>query len=882
MSTFTKRTALAVAIAGALSSYSQVSFAADEAADNKDDGTEYILVRGMRNSLKAAMFDKKQGNTVYDGIAAEDLGKFPDQNVAESLQRITGVSIDRSGGEGQFVTVRGFGPQFNTVLVNGRQIATENPGREFSFDTLAAELITGVDVYKSPTASMQEGGIGATINVNTAKPLNYDGFKAVASAKGVYDTLSEDTTPQFSGLISNTFMDGKAGVLVSLSHQERSAQDNILETRYYRPNVSFTTQNGKQFVNAYVPQNFDAGVDEQDRTRTAGTAVFQYAPSDELTLTFDGLVSEFEVESDAHIMGHWFSESNFIDAEVDENNSVVYIENAATGATDFVRRSYDRNVSVKAFGFNAEWQISDEVSAVFDIATSTAEENSAGDVFFNVIGYNNAYTWDNRNGGTPSLSIQGGEEALLRADLGRAHYNERNGWDREDEITEFKADFNWETGFDTFVGMNWGAYYQDREKDAVRKYSSDCGLYCGYGTDVPDELLTPYTANDFFGGIPNTWLTYSVEDYDAYRESLTGDTGYFDPADQSDAYNVQEEIISAYIDFSFEGQLGDLPWAANVGVRYSQTDTELGGITTELLDLTEIPNDPSDLNEVYSDGSTPVSANNSYTNLLPSVNVKFDLTDEMVLRVAYSETLTRPTMDELNPATTVTVSRPNNNAAQGGNSALKPFLSTNWDVSYEWYYGDTSYFAAAIFSKEVEDFITSTVEVETWNLESGAYEFSVRRPRNGETAEVNGIELGWMHTWENGFGLQANATFVDSDATLDNNNSESFGLEGLGDSQNLVAFYENGPYQLRLAFNNREGFLQDQVNRFGGTEPLKTDTYGQWDVSGSYDLNETVTLFFEGVNITGEETRRHSRYQDQFVRLEDNGTRWAVGVRANF
>ncbi|NMP30185.1 TonB-dependent receptor [Thalassotalea sp. M1531] len=882
MFTLTKRTALAVAIASAVGGYSQAAFAAEEAADKKSDDTEYILVRGLRNSLKAAMFDKKEGVGVYDGIAADDLGKFPDQNVAESLQRITGVSIDRSGGEGQFVTVRGFGPQFNTVLVNGRQIATENPGREFSFDTLAAELITGVDVYKSPTANMQEGGIGATINVNTAKPLNYDGFKAVASAKGVYDDLSEETTPQFSGLISNTFMEGKAGVLVSLAHQERTAQDNIMESRYYRPNVSFETQNGKQFTNAYVPQNFDVMVDEQDRTRTSGTAVFQYAPSDELTLTFDGLISQFEVESDVHSLGHWFSESNFIDAEVDENNSVVYIENANTGATDFIRRNYNREVDVQAFGFNAEWQINDDVMATFDVSTSTAEEKSAGDVFFNVIGYNNAYTWDNRDG-SPSIEILGGEDAALRADLGRAHYNERNGWDREDTITEFKTDFEWETGLDTFTSMRWGGYYQDREKDAVRKYASDCNLYCGYGTDVPDELLTEYTANGFFGGVPDRWLTYDVAAYDAYRESVTGDTGYSDPQGQADQYTVEEEILSAYIDFTFEGDLGDLPWQANVGVRYTQTDTTLSGVTQELIDLQEVPNDPSDLFEVYAPGGVqPVSASNSYTNLLPSVNVKFDLTDEMVMRVAYSETLTRPTMDELNPATTVTVSRPNNNAAQGGNADLKPFVSSNWDVSYEWYYADTSYFAAAIFSKEVDDFITSTVATEVWNLESGAYNFNVRRPRNGETAEVNGLELAWTHTWENGFGLQANATFVDSDAELDNNSTESFGLEGLGDSQNIVGFYENGPYQLRLAFNNREGFLQDQVNRFGGTEPLKTDTYGQWDISGSYEINEMFTVFFEGINITGEETRRHSRYQNQFVRLEDNGTRWAFGVRANF
>lgn len=881
--TFTKRTALALAVASALGSVGTI--AAENGAKEKD--IEVIVVSGIRSSLKASMLDKKEANIVSDNITAEDIGKFPDQNVAESLQRITGVSIDRSGGEGQFVSVRGFGPQFNTVLVNGRQMATENAGREFSFDTLAAELITGADVYKSPTAKMQEGGIGATINVNTARPFQFDGFKAAGSIKGVYDDLTGDTAPQVSGLVTNTLMGGRLGVLASLSHQERKSQTNMMESRYYRPGVNFTAQNGKEFSNVNVPQNFDIGVDAQDRTRTSGTGVVQYAPNDRLTLTFDALVSQFEVDSDSTNMGHWFSEGNFIDAEVDENNTVVYIENSNAGATDFIRRNFSREVDMNAFGFNVVYDINDQLAMTVDISQSNAKEKSGGDVFFNVIGYNNAYTWDNRAGGQhPTIAVLGGEAAGLNASAGKAHYNERNGWDRDDELSEYRVDFEWTTDADTFTGMRWGVYYQDRTKEASRIFASDCATYCGYSIDVPDELLTQYTASNYFSGVPNTWLTYDVDAYDAFRATLDPVAGeaYNNPTSQSDAYVVKEEILSAYIDFDFEGQLGDMPWSLNAGVRYSKTDANLSGITRELVDLQPIPNDPSDLNEIYADGDngTSVSSSNTYTNILPTVNLKFELTEEMVVRFAYSETLTRPTMSSLNPAVGITVSRPNNNQATGGNPDLKPYLSTNWDISYEWYYGDTSSLSAAVFSKEVQDFITSTVATEVFNLDSGAYDFDVRRPRNGEVANVNGLELAWTHAWENGFGLQANATFVTSDAAIDNNSSESFALEGLGDSQNIVAFYENGPFQARIAFNNREGFLQNLVSPFGGSEPLYTETYGQWDISGSYDINENITVFVEGINITDEETRRHGRYSNQFVRLEQNGARWALGVRASF
>ena len=385
LQTFGKYTATAIAVAGALASVN--ANAAQSAAIEKEKEIEVIVVSGIRSSLKQSMLNKREAINVSDGITAEDLGKFPDQNVAESLQRITGVSIDRSGGEGQYVSVRGFGPQFNMVTVNGRQMATENAGREFSFDTLAAELITGADVYKSPTASMQEGGIGAMINVNTARPFDFDGFKAAGSIKGVYDDLSGETSPQASGLMTNTFMDNRLGVLVSASHQQRESQTNMMETRYYRPGVNFTAQNGKEFSNVNVPQNFDIGVDEQERTRTSGTLVLQYAPNDDLTLTFDGLVSKFEVDSQATNAGHWFSEGNFIDAEIDDNNTVVYIDNSNAGATDFIRRSFGREVSMNAFGLNAEYSINDALTMTVDLSRSNAEENSGGEEFFNAVSY---------------------------------------------------------------------------------------------------------------------------------------------------------------------------------------------------------------------------------------------------------------------------------------------------------------------------------------------------------------------------------------------------------------------------------------------------------------------------------------------------------------
>lgn len=900
-----KRSLLGIAIASAL--HAPISLAQEDKA-SADDQVEVIEVKGFTSSLKASMLDKKASDVVYDGITAEDLGKFPDQNVAESLQRITGVAIDRSGGEGQFITVRGFGPDFNTVLVNGRQIATENQGRAFSFDTLPAELISGAKVYKSPLASMQEGGIGSTVEITTARPFAFDGFKAVASVKGMYEDISEETTPQLSGLVTNTFLDGKLGVLAAASFQQRKLQTNMLETRYWRPGVSLTNRSeqdnpayadSEQFNGVYIPQNFDQIVDLVDRERTSGNLVVQYAPNDDMTLTLDGLYSKFEVDSDAHSVGHWFTDSNLDSMTFTDNGSLSGVTSTVVdgvgGATDFIRRRYGRDVEIQAFGANFDWLVSDNLTAVFDVSTSTAEDNSGGDNFFTVVGYNNEYSVD-YSGNTPTLSVAGGDAALQNPSLGRMHYNERNGFDTEDTISEYRADFTWVPDSDNaFYKVDFGIYYQDREKTNTRRFASACNIYCGYSFDLPDELLTVFTAENYFAGVPNQWLTYDPEAFFDYATSdeavqqISDATGLaFDdvraaidatnianPQPSNDSFVVGEEILSTYAQFYFSTEVSEMPLDINFGFRYSETDTSVDGTSQVVQDLEPIPNDPSDLNVVYATAAgTAVNEKNSYASLLPNVNVKLQLTDDLYLRYAFSETLTRPMMDDLVPVFNVTVSRPGNLQAQAGNTELQPYKATSWDASLEWYYDDTSYFSAAAFNKEVEDFIASDTADESLFLDSGEYVFSVLRPRNGETLEVEGLEIAWLHTLENGFGIQANATIVNSDA--------EFSLPGLGNSQNITLFYEKDAFQARVALNNRETFMQEAVSSLGGTEPRFTETYTQVDMSVSYDINETLTVFFEGINITDEELTRRGRLSEHFVQQVADGSRYAVGVRASF
>lgn len=915
-----KRSAIALAITSA---FTGVNVVAADTNDKVDDDVEVIEVRGMLSSLKRSMLNKKEQNIVSDGIAAEDLGKFPDLNVAESLQRITGVSIDRSGGEGQAVTVRGFGPQFNTVLVNGRQLATDSAGREFNFDILAADQITGAEVFKTSQSHLQEGGIGGTINAKTARPFDYDGFQFVASAKGMYESLAEKTSPAVSALVSNTFADDSMGILLAVSHQERDVQINRIETAGWRSGQTIKNdRDGVLFTNAYIPRNWDQIVDQQERTRTNASLVFQYAPSADLTVTLDGFVSKFEVDSNVTDLASWFEPDRVGSATIDPETGTLLtftqeigLSLAAGGsgnpASDFVSHTRNsRDVSNDGFGLNVEWVVNDQLTATFDVATSSAENDRAGRDRFNVVGIINNYTFDG-TGKYPTVTHDGFVNGSLpNADLSRLHYNEKgNRFSDEDEITEVKADFVYEADGDVFTQAKFGIYRQEREKSSFQIFGSQC-QYCGYSVAAPNDVIgfEAFTAKNFFPGLIDTFYGY---DGDAYVDFLASQGFPIEPTLQNNRYTINEDVTSLYMDFQFEHELGDMPLVVNFGARYAKTSIDVDAVQSFISDI--VPTTDATLFQNVFGPATQITEGGEYANLLPSVNAKLDLDDNKVLRFAVYDSITRPTMSELSPATVFGEPRRQNLTASGGNPALEPFKSENWDISFEWYYTDTSMFSFAVFNKEVEDFIVTLSGEETFTLAdrtaatdfncsvansalcgsgdlaaelTGQQEvYTVSRPQNGESARVTGYEIALTHIFDNGFGVTANATVVDSNVSVDPNVSQTFALEGLGDSQNVILFYEKDGFQARVAYNNREAFLRYLDNSSAGGftgEPVNGEAFGQWDISASYDINDNFTVFFEGINITEEELKQTGRFKNQVYTIEDNGSRYALGVRAKF
>jgi len=475
--------------------------AAEETKEKAEEEVEIITVTGIRGSLIKSKDIKMEADTVVDAITAEDIGKFPDQNVAESLQRVTGVSIDRKGGEGQLITVRGMGPEFTSVLLNQRTLATTSGGRAFSFDILASELISGAEVHKTQSAHLQEGAIGATVNVNTFKPFDIDGFKAIGSVKAQYDDMTSDIKPQFSGLISNTFDDEKFGVLFSLSHSERKSRYDSANTAYYW-HTDLTMDDGTYYDDVYFPQNYDQIAQTEERTRTGGTAVLQYKASEDLTLTADLLYSKYDVDYRQDILAHWFTKGQLTDVELDGNGTLVKLSMGKGSNSDVMVRQSATSNELKAFGFNADWDVNNTLNLNFDLSYSEAESDPKKGSTDTVASRPGDYTYDRSSGEQlPELTFDRSDSALGL----KAGWAERFGSVRKDDVFEMKVDGEWTVDHGALAKIGFGAMASDRTLSS--KYNRTTRpmpwLWGDNGTAIilPESMFSNYDADGFYRAV---------------------------------------------------------------------------------------------------------------------------------------------------------------------------------------------------------------------------------------------------------------------------------------------------------------------------------------------------------------------------------------------
>jgi TonB-dependent receptor len=877
----------------------------DAPAAETADADADIVVTGIRASQRASIDIKRNAVGVVDSIVAEDLGKLPDQNVAESLQRIAGVTIERNRGEGRYVTVRGFGPKFNAVTVNGRTLATDNNGREFSFDVLPSEIISGADVYKSPQANINGASIGATVDVRTMRPLDQKaGLTVVGAGTMGYSELRDAFNPEISGVASWRNEARSIGISVAAVHSDQRHRDDefTIGAGHVRRSStdSYYTRNGvvsgriganvAPFSRVSMPSNLSPFFFERDLERTGVNASLQARPMENLTITVDGLYSKAKFTEQQTGLAYDFAGGTLVE-QVVENGEAVF-QRYQGGFVDQIIQYDQRNVTTDQIGVNLAWDPTDSLKVTLDASQSNARRRGKENNLFTTIRRKNVDLFFDRRSGSPiyeyGFTSPNYSNAATNPQGITAHYYIwGGGTDVDDEIEEYRGDLEWEAS--PILRFNAGAMLANRTKTltaAETPFGEQC-TYCDSNRPLPTSLFTNTDRNFFQGGGPDNiirdWLIYSPQqliqtiDQFAAQDGRPFSPGVFSPSGSS---VVDEEVKIGYLMGTLDTTIGDMPLAINLGVRYEDTDYTSTGASRTVLSARPTGGGQ---NAIVVSPVVPVSFRGRYRDWLPSLNVRLSVTPELLLRFAASKVMTRPTLSDLSPRQTIQTN-PGNETIRRGNPDLQPFRASQVEAGAEWYFARESLLSFAAFYKNIDSFVTLVTTPQLVDQVT----FQVTVPDNGEGAVVKGLEIGYRQTFRglpspfDGLGVQTSFNYTDSNAQYQNVVANvSFGLEGLSKySYSAVAFYEKYGLQGRLAYTWRDNFLQVASGRNG--EPEYFSAYGQLDASLSYDIAENFTVFADAVNLNNAKEFIYSVSEDRTKEYRKTGRRFSAGVRFRF
>lgn len=728
---------------------------------------EVIQVSGIRGSLSKSMDMKRGANGVVDAISAEDMGKFPDTNLAESLQRITGVSIDRQNGEGSKITVRGFGPDFNLVTLNGRQMPSSSlestsasSSRSFDFANLASEGIAAVEVYKTGRAANSTGGIGATVNILTTRPLNAPGLRGSVGLKGVMDQSTDDgsnITPEISGIFSNTFNDDKFGIALSGSYQERDSGFNqAIVGNGWRAQKGFvpgwgslpeqsaliTNRPGENDVYA-VPQNLVYNFNEIERTRTNSQLVLQYRPIDKLTATLDYTYSEHAVASRRSEVSAWFGfdhrESSWTNGPV--AGPIIYSENnGGTGDLAMGGGMYATVNENNSIGLNLDYEMSDNLTLELDYHDSDAESRPDSVFGSNAVLGTAAFIRQKStvdfSQALPVLSVQFGPgiQGIDPSQMVTTGSSFRNSYMRSDiEQVQAKGTYTFDDGI--VQSINFGLSSTEvANRSAFSNVQRDTWGGVGKPSDFDPSFWQLDTIADKFDAIPGAnnpnllshyfkWDFAKVAARAAELYGVPGDNQFW-PCGKSfcatDRYTTDrrtvEEAQSAFFQVNTAFDIAARPANLVAGLRYEKTDVTSRALSPVYNNLIWVSANEFAFVEVDSNQSF-TELKGDYSHVLPALDFSIEALDDVFLRASYSTTIARPSYGDIQGGLAIFDPRINGGRGSRGNPELKPFESDNFDLSAEWYYEDSSYVSLGLFYKNVNNFIgLSTVKEQPFNL----------------------------------------------------------------------------------------------------------------------------------------------------------------------
>jgi iron complex outermembrane receptor protein len=838
------------------------ALAAEKSAENE---IEVIQVTGIRSQLTKAVATKRDNSQFVDAISADDMGKLPDANVAESLQRVSGVQLERGIGEGSAISIRGLTQ--NVILVNGRQVTTAGGRGDKGPDTLESStysllslipssLVSTLEVSKLSNASQIEGALGGVVNIVTRKPLDESGQKIVASVSGAHGDLSGDTGVEWSGLYSNTFNDDTLGFLISASSSSREFQEDGLNTFSGYGFDNSVTDDATNNVLVNRDMRFWQINDERDKTGING--IVQWRPTDDLDLYVDSFYSKVTSDRSRYWTGFWNC-CGYENVTISENNilTAATVNRPVQTNTEYV----DAESDFISTAIGGSW-VGDLWTVTAEVSHTASDSIMAQDFVRYQTAEKTAVSYDLTAGDVPSLDF-GGADLTSVDGLNLAIIFDFTTI-QETSDTAARIDFSrdFDNGFLSTV--DFGARYnttETKQKATHRDVRPNLAL-----SDLPN-ISTMHTNNDFFSGdAPALNNSYLVAD-PSWAGCATLNE-FYDDAQKAECaegfeaprgYTISEDILALYAQANYESEIGDTPVSGNFGIRYVDRDLTSDGIVVS-------PEGAQSANRVEVND----------TEILPSAVLKADISDDVVLRFGAARTLTFPNTANLTSGVQVR----GDFTGAGGNPELNPFVINQFDFSAEWYFGESSILSAGLFYKDVDSFIIN--EITARNLPGFSQEVFVQEPINGEGGKIKGIELLYQQPFAliDGAGVMATYSFIDSETPFEDTSGNNLPMPGLSENNvNLVAYYEKNDMGIRLAYNWRDEYLQGLASTGTG---VYFEDYADLSATANWKINDNFTVNFEAANLLDTRQKQFNAFKEAIQRNVEFGRSYKVTVSMNF
>lgn len=873
-----------------------------------------VTVTGYRASVEKAL-DIKRGETgMVDAIVAEDIGKFPDSNLAESLQRIPGVVITRDGGEGRNISVRGLGPDFTRVRINGLEALSTvgssdgqggtNRGRGFDFNVFASDLFSQLIARKTASADVEEGSLGATVDLRTARPFDYDGLTIVGNVQAGYNDASQSAMPRFAGLISNSWADGKFGALLSVAYSEReTVEEGTGTVRWAGGNTNGGFNPASTFKDAlradvYSPRFPRYTLMEHDQKRLGVTGALQFKPSDRTTFSLDALYSKIDAKRDEK-----YIEANGLSKSSNDGKKEILVNNGEVRNGALVYAQMD-NVDIRAENRHDEWstdfyqisldgehRLTDNFTITGKVGTSRSKhENPIQATIMmdklNVDGYSYDYRGDANkpvfNYGIDPTDPNGWTLATIRLRQNYVTNDFDNG----------QLEFSWAIA-PSFT-LEGGVQAKNFRFDSIerRRVGNETNVPTFNGSKIVPADMTELASLSGMSGAPGKWVVPNFNGIASAFGVLSG-TGAYALADYSASMrSVTEQDRGGWLMGKFGFDIGSVPVSGNIGARYVKTKQSSTGVATA--------------------SGTPVSTTVSreYNDFLPSLNLVAEITPDFLIRFGAAKVMSRPGLGSLTPGVTVNVSG-SARTVSGGNPMLDPIRAKTVDLGAEWYFDAGAMLGVALFYKDIESFIQNTRESRIYsqsglpaNLLDGTNasvsdEFVFTVPINTPGGDLTGVEFNYTQPftflpgkWSN-LGMQVNYTYVESKIqylTSSGAAAQKTDLTGLSkNSWNATLFYEGESWSARVSATNRDDYLIQVPGTEAGFNSAAQGVHGQsgttfLDASLRYRISDQLEISLEGANLTNEAQESWVANPSVSLPLEysETGRQYTLGLRYKF